>query len=352
MVAPNPKIEGYETMLRVPDGLNHIFTTGSYAQEPYKKDLKTWTSAMNSPATLSVFGGTLDGYPIENMKSKTAGMWHSLGGLKPHEGIERGVKIVFEKAVTITSFRLTPRKSRCKYCEDRYRKVELLIDGSKEPAAKTPAGWKVYSEFDVLKYRKNNILTGQEFKLDWSDGPVNHPVQIEWIEIDYFYPHKGSKTWNTGMQGAGASFTTYGGEYTGGLNDYQEEKLKQRDGMWISEAGNHGHKGEPRGITIYFDKKVTLTRFEISPRMDSCGKACAIRYRGVALLVDENRIPQAKTHNTFETYTNFDMLDDQHKWGDGKFTGKVFKLDWFESPADHPAQVEFIEIDYIEPEVG
>ena len=32
MIAPNPKIEGYETMLRVPDGLNHIFTTGSYAK--------------------------------------------------------------------------------------------------------------------------------------------------------------------------------------------------------------------------------------------------------------------------------------------------------------------------------
>ena len=120
--------------------------------------------------------------------------------------------------------------------------------------------------------------------------------------------------------------------------------------MWHTMAGTYGRGGEPRGIIITFDKRVTVTRFEISPRSDGCGKTCAIRYRGVALFVDENATPQALTRDYFEAYRSFDILDEKHKWGDGDFTGEVFKLDWWDSPANHPAQIEFIEIDYIEPE--
>ena len=77
-----------------------------------------------------------------------------------------------------------------------------MIDGSKEPAAKTPNTYYATKEFNVLKFRNNEPQTGQEFKLDWTNAPPHHPAQIEWIEIDYFYPAKGSRTWNTGMQGS------------------------------------------------------------------------------------------------------------------------------------------------------
>ena len=76
------------------------------AQAPYKKELKTWTSAMsNVPATLEVYGGTLGSYGPERMRSKTAGMWVSKGGTYGHHGEPRGVKITFDKVVTITEFR-------------------------------------------------------------------------------------------------------------------------------------------------------------------------------------------------------------------------------------------------------
>ena len=32
MIVPNPRIEGFESLLRVPDSLNHVFTTGSYGK--------------------------------------------------------------------------------------------------------------------------------------------------------------------------------------------------------------------------------------------------------------------------------------------------------------------------------
>ena len=65
------------------------------------------------------------------------------------------------------------------------------------------------------------------------------------------------------------------------------------------------------------------------------------RYAGVRLIADSKTV--AITPNPNSARTAFDMLDYEN--GEPAI-GKVFRLDWTESPDGHPAQVEFIEIDY------
>ena len=58
----------------------------------------TWTSAMTSPASYEIYGGSLNGYPSSNLQT-ISGMWHSA-----FDTGDRGVKVTFEMEVTITSF--------------------------------------------------------------------------------------------------------------------------------------------------------------------------------------------------------------------------------------------------------
>ena len=85
--------------------------------------------------------------------------------------------------------------------------------------------------------------------------------------------------------------------------------------------------------------KVRVVKFEVTPRQNS--PQTEDRYAGVRLIADSKTV--AITPNPNSARTAFDMLD----YDNGEpAIGKVFRLDWTKSPDGHPAQVEFIEIDY------
>ena len=82
----------------------------------------------------------------------------------------------------ITKFKVTPRSN---IGFERYAGVEILVDGSQTPAARTPNPNTENVEFDMLSYATGESLTGTEFKLDWSNAPDGHYAQVEWLEIEY-----------------------------------------------------------------------------------------------------------------------------------------------------------------------
>lgn len=160
------------------------------------------------------------------------------------------------------------------------------------------------------------------------------------------------KHWTTGndKEGKVATFETYGGVYG---DSYGVEKLHKKDGMWISKAGGSDMELSARGIKITFTKKVTITRFTLTPRNDQCGRTgtCRDRYRKVGLFVDKHFRPSAETSDFFKsTGAKIDMLDRKFLKKGEPLTGQEFKLDWQRMDKHGYAQVSYIEIEYFEPQ--
>ena len=304
--------------------VQHLTRSDLYQTRSKFGSVQTWNTGQKKPAAYTVYGGSHQAFPANNLASKTAGMWHS-----DTSSGARGVTITFEFEVKVRKFEVTPR-SDC--CFDRYAGVALLIDGSQEPAALTPDSNTERKKFDMIAYATGKLLIGKEFKLDWFSGP-DVPAQVQWIEIEYqqvLTEFGKVQTWNTG-QNSPAAYAVYGGDHKAFPSSNLASKTA---GMWHSTTSSAA-----RGVTITFEFKVKIRKFEVTPRSDCCWD----RYAGLALLIDGSKKPAALTPDSNYQKTKFDMI--AHSTGES-LSGKVFKLDWFSSPDGHYAQVEWIEIEY------
>lgn len=67
-----------------------------------KRIIKTWTTAMNHTAKYRTYGGEQDFYSLgSNMNKNDSSFWRS----EYRDYSLKGVEVIFEKPVTITSFR-------------------------------------------------------------------------------------------------------------------------------------------------------------------------------------------------------------------------------------------------------
>jgi len=144
---------------------------------------KTWTTAMNHTAKFKTYGGFRGQYRESNMKRNDNSFWHS----RKWTG-RRGVKVTFEKPVTITSFRV--KTGTIRSSDRSYRKVGLHVNGVKK--AITPSRYKAPKNqfFDMLEFKESNAsFSGREFDLRWNVNDYSSYkrfAQVAFIEIDYF----------------------------------------------------------------------------------------------------------------------------------------------------------------------
>merc|ERR1712227_374242 len=150
-------------------------------EKPVKK---TWTTAMTHTAKYTTYGGTYSGhYKASRMLKNDSTFWHS--GTRRGD---RGVKVTFEKPVTITSFRVRARNN----CHWRYRRVGLHVNNNSVPSAVTPSNYNAARDrfFDMMKFKKSGAsFSGCEFDLRWNKHDscrADQWAQVAFIEIDYF----------------------------------------------------------------------------------------------------------------------------------------------------------------------
>merc|ERR1711937_984871 len=150
-------------------------------EKPVKK---TWTTAMTHTAKYTTYGGTYSGhYKASRMLKNDSNFWHS--GTRRGD---RGVKVTFEKPVTITSFRVRARNN----CHWRYRRVGLHVNNNSVSSAVTPSDYNAARDqfFDMMKFKKSDAsFSGCEFDLRWNKHDscrADQWAQVAFIEIDYF----------------------------------------------------------------------------------------------------------------------------------------------------------------------
>ena len=81
-------------------------------------------------------------------------------------------------------------KPRQECCQERYAGVALFVDGGSAAAAKTPNPYNPgATDFDMIKFKTGESLTGREFKLDWTlpkdANGRSQPAQVQFIQVEF-----------------------------------------------------------------------------------------------------------------------------------------------------------------------
>merc|ERR1712136_173375 len=124
-----------------------------------------------SEASLKINGGSHHSYPPQNLNRDPNTFWHSTSGGGG------GVVINFTKEVKFSSVKIGARKERGDWNDQRYRNVEVLVDG--KLITKTSSNLKIPADF-IIPIQITEIK-GKSLELKWPKVSV----QIATLEVLY-----------------------------------------------------------------------------------------------------------------------------------------------------------------------